>query len=152
MSFFLGKFTLCTVLLYCTIYDSCLPHRGSLCQRQQSQISWSRALFHLSLSTSYSTSWLRPTQPSYWLGNYVCKLSWDGCCICHIQAFDASMASTGMQRDSLIVRSEVERIQRLQDDVFLKGCIPRWIAITGYVSFAALAIIVIPFLYTPVKW
>jgi len=62
------------------------------------------------------------------------------------------MASAGMQRDSLIARSEVERIQRLQDDVFLKGCIPRWIAVTGYVAFAALAIIVIPFLYTPVKW
>lgn len=74
------------------------------------------------------------------------------CCIRHIQPSDGFMASTGMQRDSLIARSEVERITRLQDDVFLKGCIPRWIAITGYVIFAALAIIVIPFLYTPVKW
>jgi hypothetical protein len=48
--------------------------------------------------------------------------------------------------------SEVERIQKLQDEVFNRGCIPWWIAVVGYVAFAALAIIVIPFLYTPVKW
>ncbi len=57
-----------------------------------------------------------------------------------------------MQRDSLVARSEVERIHRLQDDTFMRGCIPWWIAGVGYVVFAALAIIVIPFLYTPVKW
>lgn len=56
------------------------------------------------------------------------------------------------QRDSLVARSEVERILRLQDDVFMRGCIPSWIAVVGYVAFAALAVIVIPFLYTPVKW
>ena len=56
------------------------------------------------------------------------------------------------QRDSLVARSEVDRIHRLQDDTFMRGCIPWWIAGVGYVVFAALAIIVIPFLYTPVKW
>ena len=49
-------------------------------------------------------------------------------------------------------RSEVERIQKLQDEVFNRGCIPWWIAAVGYMAFAVLAIIVIPFLYTPVKW
>ncbi len=57
-----------------------------------------------------------------------------------------------LQRNSLVARSEVERIHRMQDDVFLRGCIPTWIAVVGYAVFAALAIIVIPFLYTPVKW
>ena len=57
-----------------------------------------------------------------------------------------------LQRDSVVARSEIERIQRLQDDVFNKGCIPWWIAVAGYVVFATLAIIVIPFLYIPVKW
>ena len=57
-----------------------------------------------------------------------------------------------LQRDSLVARSEVDRIHRLQDDIFTSGCIPWWIAGVGYAAFAALAIIVIPFLYTPVKW
>lgn len=57
-----------------------------------------------------------------------------------------------LERQSIVLRSEVERIQKMQDDVFLKGCIPWWIAVAGYVGFAVLAIIVIPFLYTPVKW
>ena len=57
-----------------------------------------------------------------------------------------------MQRDSVIARSEVERIQKMQDDIFEKGCIPWWVAVVGYVVFAVLAIVVIPFLYTPVRW
>ena len=57
-----------------------------------------------------------------------------------------------MQRDSVIARSEVERIQKMQDDVFNKGCIPWWVGVGGYVIFAILAIVVIPFLYTPVRW
>ena len=57
-----------------------------------------------------------------------------------------------MQRDSVIARSEVERIQKMQDDIFLKGCIPWWVGVGGYVIFAILAIVVIPFLYTPVRW
>ena len=57
-----------------------------------------------------------------------------------------------MQRDSLVARSEVDRIHRLQDDIFSKGCIPWWVAAVGYTVFAALAIVGIPFLYTAVKW
>ena len=57
-----------------------------------------------------------------------------------------------MQRDSVIARSEVERIQKMQDDIFLKECIPWWVGVGGYVIFAILAIVVIPFLYTPVRW
>ncbi len=52
----------------------------------------------------------------------------------------------------MIARSEVERIQKMQDDIFLKGCIPWWVGVGGYVIFAILAIVVIPFLYTPVRW
>ena len=40
----------------------------------------------------------------------------------------------------------------MQDDIFEKGCIPWWVGVGGYVIFAVLAIIVIPFLYTPVRW
>ena len=40
----------------------------------------------------------------------------------------------------------------MQDDIFLKGCIPWWVGVGGYVIFAILAIVVIPFLYTPVRW
>ena len=47
---------------------------------------------------------------------------------------------------------EAERISCLRDAVFLKGCIPRWHAVAGYAAFGILAIIVIPFLYHPVKW
>ena len=47
---------------------------------------------------------------------------------------------------------EAERIASLRDAVFLKGCIPRWHAAAGYAAFGALAVIVIPFLYHPVRW
>ena len=40
----------------------------------------------------------------------------------------------------------------MRDEVFNKGCIPAWVGVGGSVAFAVLAIIVIPFLYTPVKW
>ena len=70
----------------------------------------------------------------------------------HSQEGSCAGGTMLMQHDSLVARSEVERIHRLQDDTFMRGCIPWWIAGVGYVVFAALAIIVIPFLYTPVKW
>ncbi len=57
-----------------------------------------------------------------------------------------------MQRESVISRTELERVQNLRDEVFNKGCIPRWVGLGGSVVFAVLAIIVIPYLYTPVKW
>lgn len=47
---------------------------------------------------------------------------------------------------------EVERLNKLRDAVFLRGCIPWWNAAAGYAAFSVLAIVVIPLLYHPVKW
>ncbi len=47
---------------------------------------------------------------------------------------------------------EVERLNKLRDAVFLRGCIPWWNAAAGYAAFAVLAVVVIPLLYHPVKW
>ncbi len=47
---------------------------------------------------------------------------------------------------------EALRLEALRDHVFLKGCIPWWIAAVGYVFFSILNIIVIPILYPPAKW
>jgi len=52
----------------------------------------------------------------------------------------------------VVSRTELERVQQMRDEVFNKGCIPSWVGFGGYIGFAVLAIIVIPFLYTPVKW
>ena len=92
--------------------------------------------------------------------NNVCFSALTGSCmragIIHVirQVIRHGDASAGVagNGDHHTSRSEVERIQRLQDEVFNRGCIPWWIAAVGYVAFALLAIIVIPFLYTPVKW
>ena len=68
-------------------------------------------------------------------------------CVCA-----CAVSAVSMQRESAISRTELERVQNLRDEVFNNGCIPTWVGISGSVVFAVLAIIVIPFLYTPVKW
>ncbi len=47
---------------------------------------------------------------------------------------------------------EALRLEALRDEVFLKGCIPWWIAAVGYGFFSILSIVVIPILYPPAKW
>jgi OPT family oligopeptide transporter len=37
-------------------------------------------------------------------------------------------------------------------EIFMKERIPTWVAITGYISLAVISIIVIPHIFTPVKW
>ncbi|BDA49724.1 probable metal-nicotianamine transporter YSL6 [Coccomyxa sp. Obi] len=47
---------------------------------------------------------------------------------------------------------EALRLEALRDHIFLKGCIPWWIAAIGYGVFSILNIVVIPILYPPAKW
>ncbi len=67
-------------------------------------------------------------------------------------AHACAVSAVSLQRESVLSRNELERVQNLRDEVFNKGCIPTWVGIGGSIIFAVLAIIVIPFLYTPVKW
>ena len=69
-----------------------------------------------------------------------------------ICALACAVSAVSLQRESVLSRNELERVQNLRDEVFNKGCIPTWVGIGGSIIFAVLAIIVIPFLYTPVKW
>ncbi|EIE18748.1 OPT superfamily oligopeptide transporter [Coccomyxa subellipsoidea C-169] len=51
-----------------------------------------------------------------------------------------------------ILSLQALRLEALRDEVFLKGCIPWWIAAVGYGFFSILSIVVIPILYPPAKW
>lgn len=41
---------------------------------------------------------------------------------------------------------------KLRSGVFLKDGVPTWIAISGYIGFAAVAVAVIPMMFSPAKW
>ncbi|KAG0578467.1 hypothetical protein KC19_4G025400 [Ceratodon purpureus] len=46
----------------------------------------------------------------------------------------------------------LERDHARRVEIFMKERIPTWVAVTGYICLAVISIIVIPFIFTPVKW
>lgn len=46
----------------------------------------------------------------------------------------------------------VDKDHARRTEIFMKEGIPWWVAVCGYISLAIISIIVLPFLFTPVKW
>jgi len=48
--------------------------------------------------------------------------------------------------------SQLQSVEKMRDEVFLKDRIPTWFAASGYVGLAAISIATIPMIFPPLKW